>query len=337
MYAVTAASDTDRKRALELKHLQALVGVADNGTFSMAAEALGTVQSNVSSHVARLERELDVVLVDRSSGRLTEEGEIVVERARRVLAEVDAMVTDVGSLGREVVGTVRVGMIGTTARWLVPLLLSRLADHYPQITLQASDGTSSTLEPQLLSHGLDLAVVSLPVPGDELSASPLFEEDLMLVVPVDHPLAHEFPEEGFALDGDAARQHRVVPLESLGNVSLLLPSPGTTLRDEIDSVLEPAGVMLHPLMELDGLRLIASLTFDGYGPAILPASAVPAHLRQRFRLLGIEGMPRRNVGVAVRRRGHPSAPVRAVVDTLYDVINHAPVPAGLHPFERRVV
>jgi LysR family hydrogen peroxide-inducible transcriptional activator len=286
--------------------------------------------------VARLERELAVILIDRSAGRLTDEGEIVVERARRVIAEVDAMVIDVGSLGREVVGTVRVGMIGTTARWLVPLLLSRLAEDYPQITVHVADGTSSTLEPQLLSHALDLGVVSLPVPDNELSASPLFEEDLMLVVPVDHPLAREFPEEGVAISDEADRQ-RVVPLESLGNVALLLPSPGTALRDEIDAVLEPAGVVLHPLMELDGLRLIASLTFDGYGPAILPASAVPSHLRPRFRLLGIEGMPRRSVGVAVRRRGRPSAPVRAVVNALYDVINHGRVPGGLHPFERRPV
>jgi DNA-binding transcriptional LysR family regulator len=319
---------------LELKHLQALVAVADTGTFSGAADLLGTVQSNVSSHVARLERELAVLLVDRAAGGLTDEGEIVVERARRVTAELDAMVTDVGSLGREVVGTVRVGMIGTTARWLVPLLLARLAGDYPQITVHVSDGTSSTLEPQIVTHGLDLAVVSLPVPDDELSATPLFEEDLMLVVPVDHPLAHEFPEDGLAVGDDSERRHREVPLESLGNVALLLPSPGTALRDEIDAVLEPAGVVLHPLMELDGLRLIASLTFDGYGPAILPASAVPGHLRARFRLLGIEGMPRRSVGVAVRRRGRPSAPVRAVVGALYDVINQSRVPAGLHPFER---
>ena len=67
-----------------LKHLQALVGIADTGSFSAAAESIGTVQSNVSAHVARLERELEVTLVDRSSGRLTEEGEVVVARARRM-------------------------------------------------------------------------------------------------------------------------------------------------------------------------------------------------------------------------------------------------------------
>ena len=68
---------------MELKHLQALLGIADTGSFSAAAASIGTVQSNVSAHVARLERELEVQLVDRASGRLAEEGDVVIERARQ--------------------------------------------------------------------------------------------------------------------------------------------------------------------------------------------------------------------------------------------------------------
>jgi DNA-binding transcriptional LysR family regulator len=85
-------------------------------------------------------------------------------------------------------------------------------------------------------------------------------------------------------------------------------------------------------MELDGVRLIASLAFDGYGPAILPATAVPGHLRGRFSVLPVTGLPRRRVGVAQRRRGLPSAPVRAVIDTLGFVVNDAlSMPEGIHP------
>ena len=89
---------------MELKHLQALLGIADTGSFSAAATSIGTVQSNVSAHVARLERELDVQLVDRASGRLTEEGEVVVTRARRMMSELDAMVSDVVSMRHQVRG-----------------------------------------------------------------------------------------------------------------------------------------------------------------------------------------------------------------------------------------
>ena len=68
---------------MDLRQLTTLVAIADHGSFSAAARALYTVQSNVSGHIARLEKELGVVLVDRQRGGLTDEGMIVVERARR--------------------------------------------------------------------------------------------------------------------------------------------------------------------------------------------------------------------------------------------------------------
>ncbi|MGO9456011.1 MAG: LysR family transcriptional regulator [Acidimicrobiales bacterium] len=304
---------------MEMKHLQALVGIADTGSFSAAAESIGTVQSNVSAHIARLERELEVTLVDRSSGRLTQEGEVVVARARRIMAEADAMVSDIGAMRHDVSGIVRVGMIGTTGRWLVPRLVAQLKERYPRIKVTVAEGTSNTLEPRLVSGRLDLAVVTMPVPTDELSASPLFEEDLVLVVPVNHPLA----------EGPSPRPP--LPVEALAGFELLLPLPGTALRDEIDAAVAPAGVVLRPSIELDGVRMIASLTFDGYGPAVLPASAVPAHLRDQFAMLALEGFPRRRVGVALRSRGLPSACTRALIDLLYEVIGSPDaLPEGVH-------
>ena len=74
---------------MDVRQLAAIVAVADHGTFSSAARALYTVQSNVSGHVAKLERELGVTLIDRANGGLTEEGERVVERARRILHEIE--------------------------------------------------------------------------------------------------------------------------------------------------------------------------------------------------------------------------------------------------------
>jgi len=301
---------------MDLKHLQALLGIADTGSFSAAAASIGTVQSNVSAHVARLERELDVQLVDRASGRLTDEGEVVVARTRQVMNELEAMVADVTALRQEVVGTVRLGMIGTTGRWLVPQLFDLLRVRHPHIHLNVAEGSSFQLERQLASGQLDLAVVTFPLSGDEIMAAQLFDEDLVLVLPPGHPL------------GSEAR----VDLERVSELELLLPAPGTALRSEIDSATGPARITLRPTMELDGVRLIASLAFDGYGPAILPATAVPGHLRGRFPVLPVDGLPRRRVGVAQRRRGLPSAPARAVIDVLGLVVRDTlSMPEGIHP------
>ena len=301
---------------MELRHLQALVAVAEHGSFSSAADHLGTVQSNISAHVARLERELGSTLVDRSAGRLTAEGEVVVARAYRVLGELDALTADVGALREEIAGTVRAGMIGTTARWLAPRVLVEVSAQHPKLHLGVADGTTTGLEPQLAAGRLDLAVLTLPVPGRDLVSEPLFEEDLVLVVPAeDDPLA------------GAER----VDLADLARFELLLPAPGTPFRAEIDAAVKPAGVRLRPRAELDGVRLLASLTFEGYAPAVLPAAAVPPHLRPRFRLVAVDGLPPRRVGIVQRSRGLPSAPARAVLDVLRQLVTTPErVPDGVH-------
>ena len=168
---------------MELRHLQALTAISDHGTFSAAAEHLGTVQSNISAHVARLEKELGTPLIDRADGRLTAEGTVVVARARPILSELDALMSDVAACKDEVTGTVRVGMIGTTARWLVPRLMDAAAQRHPQLRLVVVEGTTTGLEPQLANGQLDLAILHLPVSGKDLVTRLLFEEDLMLVVP----------------------------------------------------------------------------------------------------------------------------------------------------------
>ncbi len=301
---------------MELRHLQALVAITDFGTFSAAADRLGTVQSNISAHVARLETELGTTLLDRATGRLTDEGTVVVARARRMLSELEALVADVAAYKDEVTGTVRVGMIGTTARWLAPELLRLIAARHPGVRLVVVEGTTTGLEPRLEAGQLDVAVLNLPVPGRDVVTAPLFEEDLVLVVPVDHPLA-----------GHAG----ALPMTDLDGLELLLPAHGTAYRDELDAAIAPAGVTLTPRVEIDGLRLIASLTFEGYGPAILPATALPRFLRDRFRGIPIDGLPRRRVGTALRARGLPSAPTRVLLEVLADVVaRHGDLPGGLH-------
>ena len=304
---------------MDLRQLAALVAVADAGTFSAAATRLHTVQSNVSTHVARLERELGVALVDRSAGQLTAEGAVAVARARRVQSEVDALVADVASLHDEVAGHVRMGIIGTTGRWMLPPLLAAVGARYPKVRIDILEGNTTSLLPQLLAGALDLTVVNLPVSDPQVTVDDLFEEDLVLVAPAGHHLA--------------SRQE--VTLEEVAAHELLLPPPGTSIRVELDRAAEVAGVTLQAQIELDGLRLIASLAFEGFGAAILPATAVPAlpnSAWQRIRLAGVTG---RRVGLARRRRGLPSAPIRALQEAMTEVVaEQAPSQPGVHPSPR---
>jgi len=304
---------------MDLRQINALLAVADHGSFSAAARALHTVQSNVSTHVARLERELGAQLIDRSSGALTEEGEVVAARGRRILAEVEALVADVSALHAEVSGTVRLGIIGTTARWLVPPLVRAMADRHPRVRLVVVDATTSSLQLQLSSGRLELAVVNLPIEDPDLAVEHLFDEDRLLVAPAGHPL-HERDR---------------LSVEDLGAYPLLLEPQGTSFRDQLDEQCRAAGVELTAQAEVDGMRLLASLAFQGFGAALLPASAAPGWVGGDWRPIPVEGLPGRSVGIARRRRTQLSAPARALRTLLADVIaEEAPRQPGIHPADR---
>jgi DNA-binding transcriptional LysR family regulator len=167
-----------------------------------------------------------------------------------------------------------------------------------------ADATSTTLEPLLAAGLMDLGVVTLPVPAPDLVGRALFDEDLVLVVQATHPLA----------------SRPWIDITELDGMDLLLPAPGTAFRGDLDQAAAAAGVSLIPKAELDGLRLIASLTFDGYGPAVLPATAIPPRLEGMYLRIPVHGLPYRRVGVATRRRGRPSAPARAVIAVMDRII-----------------
>ncbi|MFM7756765.1 MAG: LysR family transcriptional regulator, partial [Actinomycetota bacterium] len=167
---------------MDVRQISSLLAIADHGSFSAAARALFTVQSNVSAHIARLEREVGATLVDRTSGALTEEGQLVADHGRRIMRELDDIAADLAAMHDIVAGEARVGVIGTTGRWLMPQFLTRLAQNYPDVRPLISEGGTSSLLPRLLSGHLDAAIVHLPVEEPELQVEPLFAEDLVLLV-----------------------------------------------------------------------------------------------------------------------------------------------------------
>lgn len=288
---------------MDIRQLAALIAIADTGSFSAAGRALHTVQSNVSTHIARLERELDASLVDRSSGTLTPAGEAVVSRARRIQAELDAIGPDLTALEDEIIGSARLGIIGTVGRWLVPRLLEELAADYPRLTINIIDATTTSLAPQVSAGALGLALVNLPVSQPDLVVEPLFEEDRVLVTRADHPLAD--------------RSH--MSPEELADLPLLLAPQGTSFRDDIDTEFERMGIQLTAKAEIDGVILLASLVAAGFGAALLPASAIATD--RDVVAIPVEQLRRRTVGLIANRRIPPSATTRTVIDVLRSIVS----------------
>ena len=289
---------------MDLRQITSLVAIADHGSFSAAARALFTVQSNISGHIARLERELGVLLVDRTSGSVTDEGALVVERGRRILREFGDIGADLAALDNIATGETRLGVIGTTGRWLMPQFLTKLQESHPGVHPIISEGGTSTLIPRLITGHIDAAIVHLPVDDSELIVEPLFAEDLVLLVHASHPWSSA----------------TTLPFSALGEHPLLLPPRSSTLRRIINRTADLSSTTLKVQAEIDGVRLMASLAFEGFGPAIVPATAIPGWLTGDFTRITIPDLPRRVVGWVERKRPRSGPPTRAAHEIAAAVI-----------------
>lgn len=295
---------------MDRKQLRALLAVAEHRSFSAAAVALGTVQSNVSAHVSRLEDELGVTLIDRAETLPTAEGQVVLDRARRIEGEFDALSSDLAYIRDVVVGTVRLGVIGTTARWLVPPLLQAVWDEYPEVRVTVLDAPTSVLVTGITTGAIDLGVVNLPIDHPDIDVDPLFTEDRILIAPEGHSLHHRAE----------------VDFRDLAEHELLLEAPGTAFRDVLDTAAAEAGVQLQARAEFDGMRLLASLAFAGFGAGVVPESAIPKGLDGPWRAIPITGVPRRNVGLIRAHRSMPSAAARMIAELVTRVVSERDAP-----------
>jgi DNA-binding transcriptional LysR family regulator len=181
--------------AMELRHLTVFVAVAEEASFTRAADRLHTVQSAVSASVRGLERELGAALFDRTTRRveLTDAGDALLPEARQVLAAVTAAREAVDQVSGGLRGTLRLGtMQGQAMRAIsVPRLLARFRAEHPGVEVQVSHpGGSILMAEQVRAGRLDLAFLSLPERRPSgLTLTRISREEMQLAFPNGHALA----------------------------------------------------------------------------------------------------------------------------------------------------
>lgn len=174
---------------MELDQLRYFLKVAEHGNFTRAAEALRVSQPALSRSIQKLEEDLGQPVFERQtrSVALTDAGRLLQARARQVFAILDDARAEIADDGRT--GRVRVGAIPTIAPYYLPEVLRRFSIAHPAATLIVQEATTDALLKACTDGELDLAIVSLPVSARYLEVEPLFDEELLLVLPPDHPLA----------------------------------------------------------------------------------------------------------------------------------------------------
>ena len=303
---------------MELRHLETLLAIAEEGSFTAAADVLATVQSNVSDQVRQLETELGVRLLvrGRRGAAATESGEVVLERARRIRREVDAMRTDLAMLQGLEVGDASFGIVGTASRWVVPRLVAELRARAPGIRLRVSEAASERLMSDVLAGELAQAVVTEPVADRRLQVETILEEALVAVVP-----------------RRAQLPAPPVSLAAVAALGLVMPPPENPLRHEVELAAARQGLELRINVEVEGIRLVADLVAAGAGASVLPETAVPAELD--VQVLAISGMPPRRLAIVNARDAQLSFADRAVRETALAVVAERSRPPDAAPMPHR--
>ncbi len=176
---------------MELDQLRYFLRVAQRGSVTKAADELGVSQPALSRSIQKLEEELGQPVIERHPRHvtLTEAGALLQSRAQQIFTILDdtkAEITDDGISGR-----VRVGAIPTIAPYFLPKLLQQFAAKFSKATVLVQENTTDNLLKSLTQGEIDLAILAIPVPAKYLEVEELFEEELLLVLPPEHPLVSQ--------------------------------------------------------------------------------------------------------------------------------------------------
>jgi DNA-binding transcriptional LysR family regulator len=245
---------------MELRQLRYLVALAEERSFTRAAAKVLVAQPALSQQIAKLEAEVGLPLVDRTTRRvaMTEAGELLVDHARRVLKQVEVAQEDLADLAGLRGGRLTLGTTQTVGALDLSALLAEFHRRHPDVDLVVREDLSVSLARALRADELDLAFISLPEGprAEGLDLQVLTREQLVAVLPPGHALA----------GGDALR---VADLEGQAIVTF---REGATIRRRLVEAAARAGFEPRIAFETNEVTRMRALVAAGLAVAVLPRS-----------------------------------------------------------------
>ncbi|MBK9164194.1 MAG: LysR family transcriptional regulator [Acidobacteria bacterium] len=280
---------------MEIRQLKAFLAIAEAKTFTAGARRVNVTQAAISMQIRQLEEEVGLQLFTRTPRRviLTEAGEHLLERARKILREHDAAVAEIAEIAGSEHGRLRIGSAsGTFAMNQLPVILQDIRRKYPNSELTVTAGTSSRLVDRILHGEIDTAFVSLPVDNLSISTESLFSDEIVAVAWPGHPLAKE----------------KYISAATLAGENLILGERGGNTRRMIDEFFAAANVRPNITMELSRQEAINRMVEIGMGVGIAGVKSVAKEIKDgRLVSWFIEGAEIKwELGLARLRGGHYS-------------------------------
>ncbi len=309
---------------MELRHLRYFLAVAQHRNFTRAAEELHIAQPPLSQQIQQLERELGATLFDRSARQveLTQAGEVLLLRARRVLEMIDDMTNEVREVAGARGGRVTLGVNRTAAALILPAVARLMRERMPGVELVILEGGTSTIAELVVERRVDLGLARLPLAEHEpftalLESRPLYQEQVVAVMLREHPLARR--------DSIYIAELRDEPL-------MIVRRDQGTLYEQIISACEAAGFTPRLVCEGAEIYTLVRLVEAGLGITLIPERGLQLIPGVEERVIGLplrtgpdnEGIIM-EAGLIWRRGRYRSQAALTLAEIIQEVAEQAPV------------
>lgn len=273
---------------MELHQLRYFVAAAEAGTMSRAAARCGVAQPSLSQQIKKLEQSLGTALFDRL-GRgiaLTDAGRVLLPRAKRILAEVNEAESRLEIDIADGLGPMSIGGIPTIAPYLLPQALAQIHQEMPDCDISVCEDLTENLIDQLLDNRIDVALLSTPVEHDLIQVQVIGSEQMMVVVPSDHPLCR--------VSTVGLADLRTEPTITLNEIHCL--------GQQIAGFCTSRGLARHVTCRTTQLQTVLEFVRRGLGISLVPEMvATLDECKERTYLRLGRGAPRREIALAWRK------------------------------------
>ncbi|WP_340621424.1 DNA-binding transcriptional regulator OxyR [Xenorhabdus siamensis] len=289
---------------MNIRDLEYLVALAECRHFRRAADSCHVSQPTLSGQIRKLEDELGVMLLERTSRKVlfTQQGMLLVEQAKTVLREVKVLQEMAALQGESMSGPLHIGLIPTIGPYLLPLIIPELHKLFPKLEMYLHEAQTQNLLAQLDSGKLDCAILASLRETEAFIELPLFEESMKLAVYEEHKWANRTE----------------IKMGDLAGEKLLMLEDGHCLRDQAMGFCFQAGAKEDTHFRATSLETLRNMVAAGSGITLLPALSVPKE-RKRDGICYLEchkPVPERSIILVYR----PGSPLRGRYEQLAEAI-----------------
>ncbi|AKH69969.1 transcriptional regulator [Spongiibacter sp. IMCC21906] len=270
---------------MDTQALNAFLAVAENQSFSLAAEQLHITQPAVSKRISSLEKQLDCRLFDRIGRHvhLTEAGRALLPQCRKILQDIREAARSIHDLQGGISGRLSMGISHHIGLHRLPPVLREFSQRHPDVQLDIDFMDSERAHDRILHGEMDLAVITLsPVADQHLQSIPVWEDPLMVTIAADHPLASQ----------------KEVTAEMLSHYTAIPPGLNTYTGQIIKELFDTKGLEMNIGMSTNYLETIKVMVGIGLGWSILPLTL----LDDTVVALPLKGMPLQRILGCVHHR-----------------------------------